>query len=477
MEKELAAYKIEVSVAPGALCAQVKVVPTVSEVALIDEGDVQAALSEGGVVFGILPDAIRSLVEGKVLGSAVEVARGEPAGEGRDGYVRFLFEKGGRKVELKEDASGRVNFKDMNLIQNVRKGDLLCELVPPESGADGVSVRGEPLQGKLGAAAKLPGGKNVETAEGGTKLLASIDGMVVWNDPEIAIEPVFVVDQVDSATGNIRFNGSVVVNGEVGDGFEIHAAEDVTIATSVGRAIIESGGNIRIFGGVLGQEKARLTASGSIRLKFVQDSRISAGKEVVVDDYIRSSQVTASGPVIVKSPGGWISGGLIASEAWIYCPTVGLVSNPVDTKLTIGHNPAYYHERESIKDGIVEKTNDFLKLQASLLKLRALRSAAQLTQPQLTLYDKIMSALDTIRHQLIARDARFVELTDRINTVFAGNIYIEGAANEGTRLMIGTASRDIHHLRRQVQFSLKDGIIEESEFVMAPEIKTFLESE
>ena len=164
MEKEFTEYRIEVSVAPGALCAQVKVVPTVSEVALIDEGDVHAALSEGGVVFGILPDAIRSLVEGKILGSAVEVARGEPAGEGRDGCVRFLFEKHGRKVELKEDASGRVNFKDMNLIQNVRKGDLLCELVPPESGADGVSVRGEPLQGRLGAAAKLPGGKNVETA-------------------------------------------------------------------------------------------------------------------------------------------------------------------------------------------------------------------------------------------------------------------------------------------------------------------------
>jgi uncharacterized protein len=475
--KEYKEYTLEVSIADGALVAQIKVVPLATEVTLINEGDIYETLSESGVIFGLLPDAIHNLIDQKILNSPVEVARGETAGDGKDGYVRFHFEKDGRKVNLKEDASGRVNFKDMNLIQNVHKGDLLCELVPPESGADGITVRGEPIHGKLGAAAKLPGGKNVETSDGGTKLLAIIDGMVVWSDPTIAIEPIYVVDKVDSSTGNIRFNGSVVVNGEVGDGFEIYAAEDVTIAMSVGRVIIESGGNIKIAGGILGQDKARLTAMGSIHLKFVQDSHLSAGREIIVDDYIRSSQVTASGPIIIKSSNGWISGGLISSEAWIYCHTIGLTSNPIDTRLTIGHNPAYYQERDALEEDIVEKIGDFLKLQASLLKLRVLKAKDQLSQPQLRLYEKIMSAVDTIRHQLHDKDARYQELTDKINTVFAGNIYIEGMANEGTKLAIGNASRDIHHIRRQVQFSLKDGTIEESEFVMLPEIKTFLESE
>jgi uncharacterized protein len=477
VEKDFNEYKIEVSIADGALAAQVKVVPLAAEVSLINEGDVYETLSESGVIFGLLPDAIKTLVDQKVLGTGVEVARGEPAGEGADGYVNFHFEKDGRKVDLKEDSFGRVNFKDMNLIQNVLKGDVLCELVPPESGSDGITVKGEPVHGKLGAAAKLPGGKNVETGEGGTRLLASIDGMVVWNDPTVAIEPMYVVDRVDSSTGNIRFNGSVVVNGEVGDGFEIHAAEDVTIAMSVGRVTIESGGDIKIAGGILGQDKAHLAAKGSIHIKFVQDSHLSAGKEIVVDDYIRSSQVTASGPVIVKSSNGWISGGLIASEAWIYCHTIGLATNPIDTRLTIGHNPAYYQERESCKEEIVEKIGDFLKLQASLLKLRVLKSKDQLSGPQVRLYEKIMSAVDTIRHQLHERDARYKDLSEKINTVFSGNIYIEGTVNEGTKLAIGNAGRDIHHIRRQTQFTLRDGNIEESEFVMLPEIKTFLESE
>jgi uncharacterized protein len=477
VDSEYSEYKIEVSIAGDSLAAQVKIVPVAETVALINESDIFESLSHAGVIFGILPDAIQNLIEAKTLNAPVEVARGEPAGDGRDGYVRFHFERDGRKVTLKEDASGRVNFKDMNLIQNVHKGDLLCELIPPESGPDGISVRGEPIHGKLGAATKLPGGKNIEAVDGGTKLRALIDGMVVWNDPEIAIEPVYVVDRVDSSTGNIRFNGSVVVNGEVGDGFEIYAAEDVTIGMSVGRIIIEAGGNIKIEGGILGQDKARLTAKGSLHLKFVQDSHLSAGHEIIVEDYIRSSQVTASGPIIVKSSNGWISGGMISSESWIYCHTIGLTSNPIDTRLTIGHNPAYYQERDGLESDIVEKIGDFLKLQGSLLKLRVLKAKDQLSQPQLRLYEKILSAMDTIRIQLHEKDARYNELTEKINTVFSGNIYIEGVANEGTKLMIGNASKDIHHPRRQVQFSLKEGDLVESEFVMLPDIKHFLETE
>jgi uncharacterized protein len=477
VENESREYKIEIGIADNGLSASIKIVPTAGEVMFIDEGDMIESLSHAGVIFGLLPDTIRKVIEEKIINTTIEIARGEPAGEGQDGYVRFHFEKDGKKVDLKEDASGRVNFKDMNLIQNVRRGDILCELVPPETGPDGITVRGEPVHGTLGAAAKLPGGKNVESGEGGTRLLSTIDGMVMFNDPEVIVEPIYVVDKVDSSTGNIRFNGSVVINGEVGDGFEIHAAEDVTISMSVGRVIIDAGGSIKIAGGILGQDKAHLTAKGSIRLKFVQDSHLSAGKEIIVDDYIRSSQVTACGPIIVKSSSGWISGGLISSEGWIYCNTIGLAANPMDTRLTIGHNPAYYQERESLQDDIIEKIGDFLKLQASLLKLRALKAKDQLTQPQLRLYEKIMSAVDTIRHQLIEKDARYQELSDKINTVFAGNIYIEGACNEGTKLAIGNAMRDIHHIRRQVQFSLKEGNIEESEFVMLPDIKNFLESE
>ncbi len=474
VEKE---YKIEVSITEGGLLASVKVTPITSELSAISVPDLQEAIKDAGVTFGIWSDALHRIADELTLNKWVTVAKGEKSGDGEDGYVKYHFSKEGKRVKLHEDSSGRVNFKDMDLIQNVTKGDILCELIPPEEGKMGRTVKGEEIHGKLGAAAKLPPGKNVETSDNGTKLIAAIDGMVTWIDPEIVVEPIYVVDKVDSSTGNIRFNGSVVVNGEVGDGYEIHAAEDVTITMSVGRVTIEAGGNINISGGILGQESAHISALGSIHAKFVQDAFLSAKKEIMVDDYIRSSEINAVGPVIVRSPNGWISGGMISSEAWIYCHTIGIASNPVDTSLTIGHNPALSSERELCKDDIIEKIGDFLKFQASIAKLRTIKGQGKLSPPQQHLYEKILSAVDTIRVTLVQKDMRFREITNRINTIFAGNIYIEGTANEGTKIMIGKATTDIQQLKRQVQFSLKEGAIAESEFVMLPEIKEYLESE
>ena len=474
MEKE---YNIEVSISQGDLVASIKVVPLSDEITSLGASDIHEHLSEAGVKYGIWNDVVSQIAHDKPLNKWVTIAKGEKPSEGKDGYVDYHFNKDGRKAKLKEDASGRVNIKDMNLIDNVKTGDILCQLVPPEIGKSGMSVKGEEILGKVGAPGKLPSGKNVEVSEDGNRLIAAIDGMVVWEESQVHVEPIYVVDKVDSSTGNVRFNGSVVVNGEVGDGFEIHAGEDITIALSVGRVIMHAGGNIKIAGGVLGQEKAQITADGSIQVKFIQDAHLKSKKEIIVEDYIRNSEITASGPVIVKNPSGWITGSTVSSEAWIYCHTIGHETNPLDTRLIIGHNPRLIDERENLKALVIEKIGDFLKLQASITKLRMIKATTKLSEQQENLNEKILNAIETIRHNLMASDERIHEITERINTVFSGNIYIDGIINAGTRIMLGKATREITESHMKTQFSLDNFEITESEFVMLPEIKEYLGSE
>jgi uncharacterized protein (DUF342 family) len=476
VEKE---YTVEVSITQGGLLASIRVVPSSPdlEVSSIRLSDLHEALEKQGVTHGVWKEVLHQIVEEKPMGKWITVAKGEQPCEGKDGYVLYHFSKDSRKAKLKEDLSGRVNIKDMNLIQNVSRGDLLCEVVPPGTGKSGVSVRGEELPGKVGALAKLPSGKNAEVSEDGCRLLAGIDGMVVWADSGLSVEPVYMVDKVDSSTGNIRFNGSVVVNGEVGDGYEIHALEDVTVAMSVGRVMIHSKGNIRVSGGILGQEKAMITAGGGIRARFIQDAQVKAAGEIVVEDYIRNSQVTAGGPVVVRNPQGWISGSTVSSESWIYCHTTGNISSPVDTRLIIGQNPVLCHEREQHGQELVERIGDFLKLSSSLGKLRIMKAKDPLSRQQEELYQKILDAMETLRHNLYAMEARIHELTEKISAVYSGNIYVDGVANEGTMIMIGKAAREVRESRMKTQFSLRNAEIVESEFVMLPEIKEYLESE
>lgn len=474
MEKE---YNIEISISQEDLVASIKVATRADEITSLSSSDIHEKLSEAGVTYGIWNDVIRQIAHDKPANKWVTIAKGEKPAEGKDGYVKYYFNKDGRKAKLKEDASGRVNIKDMNLIDNVKIGDVLCELVPPEIGKSGMTVKGEEILGKVGASGKLPSGKNVEISEDGNRLVASIDGMVVWEESQINVEPVYVVDKVDSSTGNVRFNGSVVVNGEVGDGFEIHAGEDITIAMSVGRVVISAGGDIKIAGGILGQEKAQITAEGSIGVKFIQDAQVKSKQEIIVADYVRNSEITAGGPVIVKNPAGWIASSTISSEAWIYCHTIGHETNPLDTRLIIGHNPRLIDERENLKTHLLEKIGDFLKLQASVTKLRMIKAKTKLSRQQEELNKKILNAIETIRHNIIDTDERIHELTDMINAVFSGNIYIDGIANVGTRIILGKATREITESRIKTQFSLDNYEIVESQFVMLPEIKEYLESE
>ena len=474
MDKE---YTIEVSISQGDLVASIKVNTRTEEIGPINTSDLFKALSEEGITYGVWEDIVRQIADDGIINKWVTIAKGEKAADGTDGYVKYNFNKEGKKAKLKEDISGRVNIKDMNLIQNVKTGDVLCELVPPDTGKSGMSVKGEELLGKLGTSAKLPEGKGVEPSEDGTKLLAAIDGMVVWDESGVLVEPVYVVDKVDSSTGNVRFNGSVVVNGEVGDGFEVHAGENVTVAMSVGRVVISAGGNIHIAGGILGQEKAQIYAKGSIHVKFIQDASLKSDQEIVIEDYVRNSEVTAAGPVIVRSPAGWITGSTVSSEGWIYCHTIGHVTNPIGTRLIIGHNPRLHDERERKKKEVIEKIGDFLKLQSSIAKMRIIKTQGKLSGRQNMLYNKILDAIDTTRHNIVDTDARIQELTNKINTIFSGNIYIEGIANDGTTIMIGKGTREITDSRIKTQFSLENNEIVESEFVMLPEIKEYLESQ
>jgi uncharacterized protein (DUF342 family) len=470
-------FSIEFNITQGGLAADMRIVPGSGEVPSLSVEEIMKAIQDEGITYGVLTEVVEQVAREKTLNTWVTIAKGVEPSVGKDGYVKFHFETERTKVRLKEDASGRVNLRDLNLIQNVKKGDILCELMPPETGTSGMTVKGEEILGKMGAHAKLPGGQNVSFSADHTTILSGMDGMVTWADSSIIVDHVYVVDTVDANIGNIRFNGSVVVNGEVGDGYEIHAGEDITIAMSVGRVVLNAGGNITINGGILGQDMTTIDAGGKIRVRFIQDTpHVKSGAGIIVDDYIRNSVVTAVSPIAIKNQNGWIDSSTISSECWIYCPTIGYETSAVETNLCIGHNPILIQERGRLREDIVYKISEFLKLQSSLMKLRALKTMNQMSQQQELLYNKILDNIERLRNTLTMHDTRIGEITENINRVYAGNIYIEGIINENTNINIGAVSKKITNAKARVHFFLNEGEIAESEFLMVPEIKKVLES-
>ena len=78
------------------------------------------------------------------------------------------------------------------------------------------------------------------------------------------MEPVLKVDNVDNSTGNLRFNGDVVVKGFVQEGFEIHSTGNVRIEGSVEGASIYADGSILLVNGINGMGRGILQAGKEV---------------------------------------------------------------------------------------------------------------------------------------------------------------------------------------------------------------------
>ena len=469
-------YKVEFYTADGGLAGSMKIVPSLGDPQHLIVEDLMEAVQNEDITFGVLTEAIEQVAREKIVDQWVVIARGIKPEEGTDGYITFHFDKDRTKAKIKENADGKVNLRDLNLIQNVKKGDILCEVVGPRAGKSGLSIKNTEIPSKEGTHVKLPSGTNVSISADRTQMFAAMDGMVRWAENTVIVDPVYTVHDVDASVGNIRFNGSVVILGEVGDGYEIHAGEDITIATTVGRVVLEAGGTIRIAGGILGQEKAIITANGNIYARFIQDAHVKSEKNIIVNDYIRNSLVSAVGPVVIKNSNGFIATSKVSSDCWIYCNTVGQEDAGVETELSIGHSPVLHQEQVRIKEEIESKTQDFLRFQASLAKLRVMKSTGELSRQQEMLYEKILGTMENIRKTLTQQNAKSLEITEKIQRTYQGNIYIEGTVHDRTSIHIGMASTTITGARSQVHFYLKDGQIADAEFILVPDVKKVLEA-
>jgi len=135
-------------------------------------------LKNSGVRYGINESMLENVSKYPVYNEIIVIAEGTPPINGQNGKVEFHFDlKKERKPTILED--GRVDFRELNLIESVKKGQVLCTLVPPLPGTPGRTVEDIEVPALDGKPAVLPKGKNVEISEDGQSLIAGIDGQVI----------------------------------------------------------------------------------------------------------------------------------------------------------------------------------------------------------------------------------------------------------------------------------------------------------
>lgn len=272
----------------------------------LSKSDLLDLLKQAGISKGILDDAITQLAEYPTYDEAVTVASGVEPIDGKDAEITYMFDHNS-SLKPQEDENGLMDYKNINFINSVDKDQVLAEITLPTVATPGVGVKGETIQGKDGKKAADICGENTYLSEDGQRLYAAIDGSVSMRKGKVTVSRTITVSDVDLSTGNLLYVGSIIVEGNIADGFTVSGSEGVVVKGTVGNAKIMSGKDVVIGQGVSG-EQAQIVAGGDVRSRFLEHCTVKAKGNVYADAVIQSN-ITAGGEILVKGRRGCIIGG------------------------------------------------------------------------------------------------------------------------------------------------------------------------
>ncbi len=258
-ERRDAGFSLEISA--DSMIASVNFVPAYGGEAATPE-QIFAALADAGVTYGINQAAVISLCS-KALPERVAVAMGVAVENGRDTRFELLAADTRDRVP-QVDEHGLIDFRDLGAIPLVVAEQALMRRIQPTDGVDGLNVRGEILEAlpgrSEGFAENLIG---AYVANDDANLLRAVfNGQPVRCGNGVTVEQVLTVRNVNVATGNITFDGTVHVDGEVLPGMKVHATGDIIVTGVIDGAELEAGGDIRVGGGIIAQSRVRAGGLG-----------------------------------------------------------------------------------------------------------------------------------------------------------------------------------------------------------------------
>jgi len=426
LTKEEPAFKIEdfitVTISNDKLEAYIHTIPYKDKLNLTKQ-DLMDFLKNNNVVYGIHENVVEEIVENPDYRVTSIIASGRKHIDGEDGSLEFHFNKEPtKKPVLLED--GSVDFRNLNIIQNVEKDQLLVSRVLPTEGLDGMLVTGEIDPAKKGKEFLLPKGKRVRVSEDGLELLADRDGNVELIDGKVSVSNVMTIyGDVDSSTGNLSYNGDIFIQGNVLTGFSVVALGSINVDGFVEAATLKADGDIILKNGVQGSGRGKLMAGGNISAKFIEMTEVYA-KGTITTNAIMNSTVESESDIIISGRRGFIIGGLTKALNKIQAVGLGNMSE-IATTLEVGFTEESLKKMVSLEQEIKNLSNELDDLEKNMNSFKININQIDLMREKIEKTAKYTSYIKELKR---LKDLKQKEQTPRID--------IERIINVGTVLFI-----------------------------------------
>jgi uncharacterized protein len=255
-----------------------------------DAEAVRAALRETGVVYGISEQGLAQLEHSN--GQSTVVATGVRPGRGADGRIEYPF--GRPPVGGKNERGGIA-------ITNVRAGQRVAIVHPPEEGNPGLTVKGKTVPGKVGSKASIGLGSNVKRDPNDVSfVVAQVDGnLVSLPDGSLSVQPVVVISgDLDLGVGDIDFVGALRVEGDIKGGVKVRVGRQLRVDGGVEDATIECEGEVIVEKGFIGHGNGRICAGGTIRIHHLRNQTVISKGDVIITGESVDANIEAGGKIV-----------------------------------------------------------------------------------------------------------------------------------------------------------------------------------
>ncbi|EMO81034.1 PF03961 family protein [Leptospira kirschneri str. 200801774] len=284
----------------------------------------------------VLNDEIRKILnlleraaqKGDFTPIKTEIAKGVAPVPGENGWVRF-YHPMSKRVKLLED--GRADFRNIDRYINVKVGEKLATKFEGIPGVPGFDVFGNIIPAPSIKKPKLVVGNHIEernVLEEGKNLqeyFATSNGVIFATEVSITVSPELqIAGNVGLSTGNIQFDGNVIVRGDVEPGSIVECTGSLIVYGNLESNQIKVGQDLIVHGGIKGSGGTEIIlVTGQIQTKFIENAYLETEGDIIVEGAILNSTIDTLGSIILNGQNGNLVSSKIRTNEGISAVSLG----------------------------------------------------------------------------------------------------------------------------------------------------------
>ncbi len=450
---------LEVIVAENRMKAIVHYTPPRGNGALLSFEEIMVKLYEAGVTTGIIETTVHKIAASELPLKNIVAALAIKPETGEKARIETYFEMNHRRTAV-DRGDGSVDFHELGEINSAREGQELYRRIPPTLGHSGSDVKGIEIPGLPGRDLRLVLGPGTKRDVDDENLVrAAVSGEIIVQKGIVQVSEVHrIAGDVDFSTGNVDFRGSIKIKGSVKSGFKVKSECDVEIQGNVEDAEVRAGNDIIIIGGFIGSGQGLIKAGRDVIVKFVENQRIEAERDIIVHGASYHAMLTARRAILAQGPKSMIVGGQAQAKHLVQSSRLGSEATTL-TLIRVGVDPSLTELIRETEEDIrtLEKSERKLEQSASFLNRQKTTKNSELPPEKQEILDKLETTRNTILCKLDELRARLAKMEQEPTRIDDASVTADTAVFPKVRICFGTQCMNVEDKLGPSVFKLNQG--------------------